>query len=1079
MKNIRLIAFVRLMMFGFLVQMGNPLGAVESYQINELKEIDKQRKARSEQSIHKLVPTVELREQIVLIDDEQLELFVSSFISQIAQKNVQDTISEEVMLFCEQLLLGKKEFSISFLCKVMPQLLVLIEKIMEQERAPRPGSPGFQDGSIVGPLLSCDFEEVLELLNQIFSFLVQCCTTVENDFNGTFTFLAEIENTLTTCCATVENDLNGVFTALSSLTVTVTVDFTDVFTTLDSINTTLTTCCVNIDNDFNGTFTYLAEIENTLTICCSTVENDLNGVFTTLSSLAVTATVDLTDVFTTLNAINTTLTTCCVNIDNDFNGTFTYLAEIESTLTACCINISTLIANISACSSLTITQSLIDAAGGTYTISSPGNYVLASDITSTSPSIIVINSNGVTFNLCNHSIVGGSVANQTGITVNSALSDIAIINGAVINMSQDGIFVNSGVSNISISNLLVNNTGRSGINFEGNIESLITQVTIDNCTISLTATAIGGISGLVLANCDEVIVEGGNFNRNGSLLASVAGVLIDASTNCAIDAATMNLNTSTGLLIIDTQNSSVSNTVLSRNTGSGIDLSGCSFNTFNNCTVSRITASVGNGAYGIRALSGNNNIFENCIVDGISTAEAMNNFEATGILIGNDELSDTIINNQITNITSAGSLPFGIHMDYTFTELISSDLPFIATGTVVNKVLWSPNDKYLAVNYYTGGDTVGVYAHDQSITDLVQVASVNPGDVPVDLAWSPDGTYLATVESNGANGILRVFFFNGVSLTQTSSAIFAAESALPQAVTWSANGRFIAVVGNLAALNTTLTDPLIYVFEFTGSALNQVSSASAPFVVNDIAWGPQNNYLAAGEVGLLAVYKFTGGNTLTLTASMALGTDSANTVDWAIDGRTLVISNTAGFSVIDFNGTALTTIDSVITGTLVNDARWSSDGNYVLIGQQDSTAEAYLYDAINTPALTLISSYSRGAPVQSVDWSNGGEFIAIAGDSNGTNKTVELLSGLVFPYSMIIRGNEVSGVQGPALASGLPGFSSGRGISASSNSNLIIQNTAFNNDVNYVFATNIYSQFIANTASQFPNNLANLSFPPL
>ncbi len=1261
MKNRKLKIFIaRMVMVGLLVQHAVPLMAAYeqdsvSEQPAEITLSVQGKRVKSEDSINSnvLIPTAETSEQIVVIDDEQLEHFIASIVKTVARNGTQETLSEEMMIFCEQLLTGKKEFSVGFLCKVVPQLLTLANKSMEEERAMRP-NVGFQDGSIVGPLLSCNFDQVLALLHQIFNFLMQCCATIEfdlngvftllntdfngtftflneientlttccaivendlngvftllnTDFNGTFTFLDEIENTLTTCCAIVENDLNGVFTALAALTVTVTVDFTDVFTTLDDINNTLTTCCAIVENDlngvftvlntdFNGVFTALAdlsvtvtvdftdvfttldEINNTLTTCCAIVENDLNGVFTALKDIGITFTVDITNIFTTLEDINNTLTTCCANIEfdfngifttvtdiiasvstdftlalttlieinntlteccanitnefngtftvlndientlttccatvetdlngvftllnTDFNGTFTFLNEIENTLTTCCAIVETdlngvftllntdfngtftvLASLMPACPNTVITQSAVNASGGTYTISNPGNYSLSSDITSTAATIIVIDADQVTLDLCGRSIIGAGVdsGDQIGITVEAGLSDIAITNGDITNMSMDGIFVNSGVSDLSISNIAVNNTGRSGINLEGNSESLITEVVINNCTISLTATGATGIAGLVLNNCDTVAVQGGNFDRNGSL-TNVAGILVNACNDCVIDAATMNLNTSTGLLLVDSQNSVVNNVVISRNTGAGIDLSGSSFNTFNNCAITRTVATANNSAYGIRALGGGSNRFENCIIDGTSTAATSSDFEATGILIGSDEQADIIINNQVSNSTASSSgLPFGIHMDYTFTALSNSSLPSITIGTTIDKVAWSPNDKYLAVSFGTLSTTIAVYAFDRDILDLVQVATVALTNACQDLAWSPDGTYLATVEPNGVNGLLRVFLFNGVSLNQIATAAVGTDGGVPESVSWNANGRFIAVVGNATSLTRVNADPTVYVFEFTGSLLNQVATTGVAGTVNAVAWGPQNNYLAVGAIGLLDVFKFTGGTTLTLAASLSLGTDSANSVDWAVDGRTLVISNTTGISVVEFTGVALTPITSVSTGVQVNDAHWSSDGQYVVIGQNEiagGDVKAYLY---NGTSLTLESSYTHGANVSSVAWSRGGEFIAIGGNVSG-GKTEETLFGLVFPANTIIRNNEVSGVSGPALASGTPGFSTGRGISASSNSNLIIQNTAFNNDVNYVFVTNTFSQFIANTASQFPSNLANLSFPPL
>jgi hypothetical protein len=95
------------------------------------------------------------------------------------------------------------------------------------------------------------------------------------------------------------------------------------------------------------------------------------------------------------------------------------------------------------------------------------------------------------------------------------------------------------------------------------------------------------------------------------------------------------------------------------------------------------------------------------------------------------------------------------------------------------------------------------------------------------------------------------------------------------------------------------------------------------------------------------------------------------------------------------------------------------------------------------------------------------------------NTVVSILSGLQFPSGTIIRNNLITLTNGPALATGLPGVSTGRGLSASSSSNLIIQNIAFANDINYVFVDNVFTQYVVNTSNSVPSFIANLSFPPL
>src|ERR1700730_9540091 len=72
-----------------------------------------------------------------------------------------------------------------------------------------------------------------------------------------------------------------------------------------------------------------------------------------------------------------------------------------------------------------ITQNMVGT-GGTFTITSPGTYALAEDLTVTGTAI-QINSSDVVLDLNEHTIFGG--AGVLGISVQNAVQDIAIQNG--------------------------------------------------------------------------------------------------------------------------------------------------------------------------------------------------------------------------------------------------------------------------------------------------------------------------------------------------------------------------------------------------------------------------------------------------------------------------------------------------------------------------------------------------------------------------------------------------------------------------------------------------------------------------
>jgi hypothetical protein len=206
-------------------------------------------------------------------------------------------------------------------------------------RAPRLDAHG-TDNAVVGPVVNCDLDKVVQLLNKLFKTINECCAELEFDFNGvftvlshlvatatcdlslafsiintnfdnTFTELSDIKNSLTACCDQLEFDFDGTFSILVDLATTITCDFISVFSVINA--------------NFDGTFTVLNDIKDTLTLCCGNLQFNFDGTFTVLENVMLTATCDLTSIFSVLNT--------------SFNGTFTELTDIKDTLTTCCNNL--------------------------------------------------------------------------------------------------------------------------------------------------------------------------------------------------------------------------------------------------------------------------------------------------------------------------------------------------------------------------------------------------------------------------------------------------------------------------------------------------------------------------------------------------------------------------------------------------------------------------------------------------------------------------------------------------------------------------------------------------------------------
>jgi hypothetical protein len=561
----------------------------------------------------------------IMIDCPDLEIFVASIVKDAVTGGKEANLSGNLLLFCEKVLSEKKEFSPEELSLVMPELLLLLSEKIEQTRAPRLDAPGSADGSIVGPLLDCNLQEVIDLLNQIlalingitaiviidingtFSILADIKNTLTQDFNGTFTQLTDIFNTVTTCC-------NGTFTALADIKNTVTISFNGTFTALNEIVV-----------DFNGTFTELTEIFNTLTTCC-------NGTFTALEDLEVTVTVDFSGTYTSLTELFNTVTTCC-------NGTFTALASIGS----------------SPCNATPIT--------GPTVITVPGFYCLANDIIGT----ITVEASNVNLSLNNHTV---SAPGSTAIVING-VSNVFVTDG-ILDTTNIGIQLLNQTSDIFLRQILITNCS-TGIELGVScittvIESIVID-TVSNIGINLlgqnnNAQCLGvkivhlsgpqGIFSNFSSQTNNCLIE--NCQIIDSLINSTPSIInffsISGSNNQFIDCSIQNVQVNSDSLAVGFN---VSNNTLMRN---------CIIQNFT--TISNLDGFIIN--------DGSNVVLQNCVVIDLEAVGGIMGFQinsaiancvdclvqqclsglgaATGFFINSGECS--LINCQAYNVQGTG-----------------------------------------------------------------------------------------------------------------------------------------------------------------------------------------------------------------------------------------------------------------------------------------------------------------------------------------------------------------------------------------------------------------------------------------
>ncbi|MDP6870198.1 MAG: hypothetical protein QGI21_05445 [Candidatus Poseidoniaceae archaeon] len=292
-------------------------------------------------------------------------------------------------------------------------------------------------------------------------------------------------------------------------------------------------------------------------------------------------------------------------------------------------------------------------------------------------------------------------------------------------------------------------------------------------------------------------------------------------------------------------------------------------------------------------------------------------------------------------------------------------------------------------NYYMTSD--GDYLRIWNTSLLQNVKSVNIGGI-YDVAWSPDGNYVAAVDDSDQ---LLVYYTSNVSNVYTVSVdVGSGDQALE--VEYSPDGTMIAVVIGRSGNSGTNGEVQIY-DSYSGTELTTFNPSSADRFYS-VDWSPDGSRIVIG--GREDVWVYTT-DTWTQNASRNTNRGSINSIAWSPDGHSIGVceaweSSGARIRMLDYPSMNERWVYT--TSTSCNDIEFSPDSTQVAAGhtyyQSDGASirifethasTANIIDTLSAPRPGGCSSSGGGngcGSIYGLDWHSNGMYIISAHGRN-------------------------------------------------------------------------------------------------
>lgn len=253
------------------------------------------------------------------------------------------------------------------------------------------------------------------------------------------------------------------------------------------------------------------------------------------------------------------------------------------------------------------------------------------------------------------------------------------------------------------------------------------------------------------------------------------------------------------------------------------------------------------------------------------------------------------------------------------------------------------------------------------------------------LSWSYDDQYLAVAtKSTGSGGEVRIFQFNGTTLTEMASIETNADV---WSVDWHPTSYDLAVVSK-DIQNQANKDVAVYRFNPGSSTVTFISGIDEGKTGFSVAWHPSGSYLAAGyKEKLLVVYSYLGSSLSSVASATTLLEFEECALSWSPDGTYICagMGQTSGGKndvlIYKFTGSSLIDKGGIELGERSSSVHWmeTSAGSFIAEGLQSGSNRLRVLK-FNKTTETLTdqgSAYDGGsASVFAVRWSPNNSLLA-------------------------------------------------------------------------------------------------------